>query len=99
MEESRKVILVISKNFTMSNYCNYEIDLARMLSVEKARNLLVPVMLENVRMADMSDSLRWIVRRLTYIEWPQWQPDREEFWQRLRETVTESGRLSMSESV
>jgi len=90
MDVSRKVILVISRNFTRSNYCTYEIDLARMLGVEKARNLLVPVMLEDVRMEDMSDSLRWIVRKLTYIEWPQWQPDREEFWQRLRETVMES---------
>jgi len=99
MEDSRKVILVISKNFTRSNYCNYEIELARMLSVEKARNLLVPVMLENVRMEDMSDSLRWIVRKLTYIEWPQWQPDREEFWQKLRETVSpmEFAHLSLSE--
>ena len=99
MEDSRKVILVISKNFARSNYCNYEIELARMMSVEKARNLLVPVMLENVRMEDMSDSLRWIVRKLTYIEWPQCQPDREEFWQKLRETVrpNEFAHLSLSE--
>jgi len=98
MEESRKVILVISRNFTRSNYCKYEIDLARMLSVEKGRNLIVPVMLEDVRMEDMSDSLRWIVRKLTYIERPQWEPDREEFWQRLRETVTESYSFGISES-
>jgi len=100
MEDSRKVILVISRNFARSNYCNYEIELARMLSVEKARNLLVPVMLENVRMEDMSDSLRWIVRKLTYIEWPQWQPDREEFWQKLRETLrpVEFVSLSLTES-
>ena len=99
MEDSRKVILVVSKQFARSNYCNYEIELARMMSVEKARNLLVPVMLENVRMEDMSDSLRWIVRKLTYIEWPQWQPDREEFWQKLRETVrpNEFAPLSLSE--
>jgi len=99
MEESRKVILVISRNFTQSNYCNYEIDLARMLGVEKARNLIVPVMLEDVRMEDMSDSLRWIVRKLTYIEWPQWHPDREEFWRRLRETILESSLLGISESI
>ena len=98
MDESRKVILVISRNFTRSNYCKYEIDLARMLSVEKARNLIVPVMLEDVSMGDMSDSLRWIVRKLTYIEWPRWEPDREEFWRRLRETVIESYSFGMSES-
>jgi len=99
MEDSRKVILVVSGNFARSNYCNYEIELARMLSVEKARNLLVPVILENVRMEDMSDSLRWIVRKLTYIEWPQWQPDREEFWRKLRETVVEIVPLSVSGSL
>jgi len=55
--------------------------------------------LENVRMEDMSDSLRWIVRKLTYIEWPQWQPDREEFWRKLRETVIEFVPLSVSGSL
>jgi len=98
MDKSRKVILVISRNFTRSNYCKYEIDMARMLSVEKARNLIVPVMLEDVSIRDMSDSLRWIVRKLTYIEWPQWEPDREEFWQRLHDTVIDSGQLSMSQN-
>ena len=90
MEESRKVILVISNNFVSSNWCKYEIDLARMIGVEKARNLLVPVFLETVRMADMSDSLGWIVRKLTYIEWPQWPPDRDEFWRRLRDAIIDN---------
>jgi len=61
-----------------------------MIGVEKARNMIVPVLLENVRMEDMSDTLRWIVRKLTYIEWPQWPPDREEFWKRLRETIIDN---------
>jgi len=89
MEKSRKVILVISRNFIGSRWCKFETDYARHLSVEKDRNLIVPVMLEDVGMEDMSefDSLRWIVCNLTYIEWPQWEPDREEFWQRLRASV------------
>ena len=90
MDESRKVILVISRNFTRNKYCKFETDYARHLSVTKARNLIVPVILEDVRMEDMWHSLRWIVCNLTYIEWPQWEPDREEFWQKLRETVIES---------
>ena len=101
MEESRKVILVISNNFARSNWCKYEIDLARMIGVEKARNLLVPVLLENVRMEDMSDSLRWIVRKLTYVEWPQWPPAREEFWRRLRDAIIDNdwaGRLRQRNS-
>ena len=46
MEHSRKVILVISKNFTLSKYCDYEMNLARMQSVEQGRELIVPILLE-----------------------------------------------------
>jgi hypothetical protein len=38
MEQSRKVILVISKNFSQSYYCDYETNLARMQSVEQGRD-------------------------------------------------------------
>ena len=89
MESSRKTILVMSKTFTLSNYCNYEVQLARMHSVETGRNRIIPVMLEPVDMRNMSECLRWIVRKLTYIEWPEHEADREEFWQKLREAVAD----------
>ena len=89
MEHSRKTILVLSKSFTRSHYCNYEVQLARMNSVEQARNLIIPVLLEPVDIKDMSECLRWIVRKLTYIEWPQHETDREEFWQKLRQSIVD----------
>jgi len=87
MEHSRKTILVLSKSFAKSHYCNYEVQLARMNSVEQARNLIIPVLLEPVDIKDMSECLSWIVRKLTYIEWPQCEADRHEFWQKLRDAV------------
>jgi hypothetical protein len=60
-----------------------------MHSVETGRNRIIPVMLEPVDMRNMSECLRWIVRKLTYIEWPAHEPDRQEFWRRLRKTIAD----------
>ena len=58
-----------------------------MNSVEQARNLIIPVLLEPVDIKDMSECLGWIVSNLTYIEWPRNATDRAEFWQKLRDAV------------
>ena len=90
MEKSRMVILIISPGFTRSQYCDYEMNLARMQSVEKGRNLFIPIILEQPPMESMSDGLRWIVRKLTYIEWPREEhreDDRKVFWENVRKAV------------
>jgi len=97
MERSRNVILVISPSFLERKICDYELNLARMESVQKGRNKLIPIILEPIRMEDMSTGLRWIVRKLTYIEWPKEEDleiNRAEFWQALRNAVVDRG-LSM----
>jgi hypothetical protein len=89
MERSRKVILVVSKNFTLSHYCEYEMNLARMQSVEQGRNKIVPIVLEMPEMDEVSDCLSWLMRKVTYIEWPQYEGDRDAFWNKLYETVVD----------
>ena len=69
-------------------------NLARVQSVQKGRNLFVPIILEPTDIEAMSDGLRWIVRKLTYIEWPREDhrvADRTEFWQKLRDALADSG--------
>jgi len=56
--------------------------------------MLIPIILEPVRLEVLSTGLRWIVRKLTYIEWPteeHREADRAEFWQALREAVADNG--------
>jgi hypothetical protein len=94
MDKSRMVVLVISRSFIRSNYCEYEMNLARMQSVQQGRNLFIPILLEPVEIAEMSDCLSWIVRKLTYVEWPQEEhrvEDREEFWRKVQDAVTDCG--------
>jgi TIR domain len=88
MECSRKVILVISKNFTLSHYCDYEMNLARMQSVEQGRNVLVPVILEYPDVNSVSECLHWVLKNVTYVEWPRDNNgDRDDFWQHLRRSI------------
>ena len=84
LEESRKVILVISRGFTDSQYCNYEMNLASMMGVEQGRNMFVPIILGGLELDKMSGTLRSIVRSLTYAEWSQSPAEQAEFWQKLR---------------
>jgi Leucine-rich repeat (LRR) protein len=94
MENSRKVLLVISRSFVKSDYCDYEMNLARVQSVQKGCNLFVPVILEPVDLESMSAGLRWIVQKLTYIEWPTEDgriAERDVFWRKLRNTLNDSG--------
>jgi hypothetical protein len=87
MEKSRKVILVISKTFAKSYYCDYEMNLARMQSVEMGRNIIVPVLLGMPDIDGITDCLYWVLRKVTYLEWPQNEEQQSEFWEKLRRTI------------
>ena len=89
IEQSRKVILVISANFLASNWCRFELEISRMQSLERGRNLVVPVLLETIDFENMPSSLQWLVRKHTYIEWGDDQSARKDFFIRLHQALTE----------
>ena len=91
IEQSRKVILVISANFLASNWCRFELEISRMQSLERGRNLVVPVLMETIDFANMPSSLQWLVRKHTYIEWKDHAIGAEQFWARLRDVLKENG--------
>ena len=62
IERSRRIILVISSNFLNSNWCRFELEMARMHSMERGRNIVVPILMGNVAFGDMPASLQMIVR-------------------------------------
>ena len=85
IESSRKTIIVLSKNFLQSAWCEFELQIARMECVEKGRNLIIAVMLEPLSVDDkMSRSVERLIRKNTYIEWPEDLSKREQFWNKLR---------------
>ena len=88
IERSRKTILVISKNFARSSWCEYELQMARMQSFNKGREIIVAILLEPVDVENFSKTLGRLIRKNTYIEWHEEPAEREEFWTRLRKAVS-----------
>ena len=84
IENSRKTILVLSQKFLTSGWCEFELQMARMESFDKGRNLIVAVMLEPVEIEKMSKSLRLLIRKNTYIEWFEDPGNRNNFWEKMR---------------
>lgn len=89
IENSRKIILVLSRSFCHSQWCCYELELAKIASLDRGRNLLVPVMLEDLDIRNMSRGLQSVLRNYTYIDWSENTYNRAEFWQRLRRALSE----------
>ena len=87
IENSRKTILVLSQKFLTSGWCEFELQIARMESFEKGRNLIIVVMLEPLKIENLSKSLRLLIRRNTYIEWFEDPNNRANFWEKLRRAL------------
>ncbi|XP_033095981.1 toll-like receptor 13 [Anneissia japonica] len=80
---SRKVLLVVSKNFIKSEWCYFELEMARMRMFDNHEDILVVVVLEKVSAKDMPILLHKILTTKTYIEWEE-HPERQAlFWVKL----------------
>ena len=88
IEQSRRILLVVSNHFLNSNWCRFELEMARMHSMERGRNIVVPILLEDVPFEEMPASLQLIIRKHTYIEWKPEAENHEEFWDRLTDVMS-----------
>ena len=84
IENSRKTILVLSKSFLESGWCEFELQMACMENINKGRNTIIVVMLEDLPAKKMSGSLRLLIRKNTYIEWSKDEDLKENFWEKMR---------------
>ena len=89
IESSRKTIVVLSRNFLQSVWCEFELQIARKLCVDKGRDLIIAVMLEplptNIK---ITQSVERLVRKNTYIEWPIGPLERIQFWEKMRSALS-----------
>ena len=84
IKNSRKTILVLSKSFLESGWCEFELQMACMENIDKGRNTIIVVMLEDLPAKKMSGSLRLLIRKNTYIEWFNDEDLKKNFWEKMR---------------
>ena len=93
IERSRKTILILSANFVKSNWCHFEVQMARNKLIEKGYDIIVPVIIEDFDLNLTSRTLRNILDRNTYLVWERDDDEsHEHFWAMLSEVITGKSR-------
>ncbi|KAK2142883.1 hypothetical protein LSH36_901g01004 [Paralvinella palmiformis] len=87
IESSRKVLLVVSNAFAISQWCHLEMTLAQHRLQAEDRNALVLVLLERIERKNITPRLLLQMRRQTYLEWTEDPTGQRLFWKKLRRAV------------
>nr|KAG5688700.1 hypothetical protein BaRGS_029526 [Batillaria attramentaria] len=88
VEDSKKVMMIFSKNFAESHWCQFELQLSLIHVMENGDELLV-VLLEDIPSRDLTPAMMAVMRTMTYIEWEDEPEARASFWGRLRIALNE----------
>uniref|UniRef100_A0A4W3KJB0 Toll-like receptor 22 n=1 Tax=Callorhinchus milii TaxID=7868 RepID=A0A4W3KJB0_CALMI len=83
--KSRKTICVISRHYLESEWCSKEIQVASFKLFDEHNDVLVLVFLEDLPANCLSPyhRMRKLVKKKTYLQWPQHQEEMDLFWHRL----------------
>ncbi|KAF7642292.1 hypothetical protein LDENG_00260820, partial [Lucifuga dentata] len=92
IERSRKTVFVLSENFVHSGWCRYELDFSHFWLFEGNTNghAAILILLEPLSKDDVPKrfcKLRKLMSSTTYLEWPQEEERRAEFWKSLRNVL------------
>lgn len=97
IENSHKIIFILSHNFVNSEWCNYELYFAHQRAIGHAFEDVILVVKESVSMEDLPKRfhrLRKILRTKTYLEWPVEESRQPFFWVQLT-SILGKGSLSI----
>lgn len=92
MDRSRCLLLLVSENFLLSQWCQFEMNLAQHRLLETRRDKLIIVLLEDIPVSKQPKTLKYLMRTKTYIKWPGSGSNSEKqlFWKRLKKAITTS---------
>lgn len=87
IEKSHRTLFVLSEHFVTSEWCRYELDFSHFRIVDEHNDSAVLVLLEPIKKETIPKrfcKLRKIMNSRTYLEWPEEEEKRSEFWSNLR---------------
>ncbi|CAK1546458.1 unnamed protein product [Leptosia nina] len=87
MDRSRSIMLIISKRFLLSQWCQFEMHLAQHRLLETRREDLILILLEEIPRRLRPNTLHYLMLTKTYIVWPKDESDRKEFWRRMKRSL------------
>ena len=84
IQKSHKTILVLSPNFVESEWCYYEMEVAKMRLLSEDLDVIILVLLKEIPQSKMTLALRHLLCKKEYLKWPNDRAGQRLFWQRLR---------------
>ena len=88
IESSRKTILILSPNFLKSNWCHFEMQMARNRLFDKGTDVLILALLKPLPTVGVKSTLAHLMETKVYIEWSDTDEDqRKLFWTKLEAAV------------
>ncbi|KAJ8398423.1 hypothetical protein AAFF_G00426780 [Aldrovandia affinis] len=90
MENSRKVIFVLSRHFVNSEWCNYELYFAHQRAIGKTFNDVILVVKEPIDPDSLPNKyckLKKMLSTKTYLEWPLEAKQQAFFWAQLKSVL------------
>uniref|UniRef100_A0A1B0FME2 TIR domain-containing protein n=1 Tax=Glossina morsitans morsitans TaxID=37546 RepID=A0A1B0FME2_GLOMM len=98
MDRSRAIMLLISSNFLLSHWCQFEMYLAQHSIFDASKNHLIIVFLEDIPKDKRPKTLQYLMQIKTYIKWPsdgknttKLSEERKIFWKRLKRALINIG--------
>ena len=90
IRNSRKVILVVSKNFAQSAWCRFETDLAHHVLVDQNRDGLILIKLEELNtefLEKTAPQLHFLLKTRIYLQWSEDKKEQLVFWKKLHSAL------------
>ncbi|XP_028840040.1 toll-like receptor 2 [Denticeps clupeoides] len=87
IEKSHRTLFVLSDHFVSSEWCRYELDFSHFRLVDEGNDSAVLILLEPIEKETIPKrfcKLRKIMNSRTYLEWPDEEEKRVEFWNNLK---------------
>ncbi|XP_055061987.2 toll-like receptor 2 [Misgurnus anguillicaudatus] len=91
IEKSHRTLFVLSEHFVTSEWCRYELDFSHFRIVDESNDSAVLILLEPIEKESIPKrfcKLRKIMNSRTYLEWPEDEDKRSEFWSNLRAALS-----------
>ncbi|XP_045919958.1 toll-like receptor 13, partial [Micropterus dolomieu] len=87
---SRKTICVISRHYLQSEWCSREIQMASYRLFDEQKDVLILLFLEHIPAQQLSAyyQMRSLVKKRTYLSWPQAVQHTGVFWQSLQRALS-----------
>lgn len=91
---SRRTVCVLSRRYLRSDWCALELRVATHRLLAEQRHRLIIIFLEHISPFELSafHRLAKLVKSRTYLDWPENEAERVNFWERLRRNIAEEDR-------